>query len=165
MLNSPENRNQVISGFPNLLNDMHFEIVGGQDPNFNCIAWAGNRSDIWWEALPKDKRPAFRLDGVQVDWPFEVEDEFSIKTLIDLFTHLKYVDCEDSSYEEGYRKIAFYELNGVATHASRQLTAPPKTGIWTSKLGRSFTINHSTPFTIESPVYGEACYFMKVNMR
>ncbi|MFS4448699.1 hypothetical protein [Maribacter sp. 2307UL18-2] len=165
MLDSPENRNLVISDFPNLASDSHFKIVDGPNPNFNCIAWAGNRSDVWWQALPIDKRPMFRFDGVQVDWPFEVEDEFSIKTLIDLFTHLKYESCSDDSYEEGYRKIAFYQLNGDATHASRQLVSPPNTGIWTSKLGPSFTINHGSPFTIESPLYGKVCHFMKVNMR
>ena len=165
MLDSPENRNRIILDFPNLVSDPHFKIVGGQNPNFNCIAWAGIRSDVWWEALPKDKRPSFTLEGVKVDWPFDIKDEFSVSALIELFTHLRYTTCKDSSYEEGFRKIAFYELLGKATHASRQLTSAPETGLWTSKLGRSFTINHGTPFTIESSAYGTVCHFMKENMR
>ncbi|MDO6818089.1 hypothetical protein [Zobellia sp. 1_MG-2023] len=164
MLNSPENRNRIITGFPNLKTDSHFKIVGKPNPNFNCIAWAGNRSDVWWEALPFDKRPSYTLEGVKLDWPFDIKSEFSISALIDLFSHLKYVDCIDSLYEEGFRKVAFYELNGVATHAARQLTASPETGIWTSKLGGSYTITHGTPFTIESSIYGKACHFMKTKM-
>ena len=91
-------------------------------PNYNCIAWAANVTDSWWQSLPIDKRPTVEFDGVKYDWPFNVDDEFSTRTLTEIFTVLGYVECEDDEYEDGFKKVAFYEKDDKATHAARQLT-------------------------------------------
>ncbi|MEG3858797.1 hypothetical protein QT974_06710 [Microcoleus sp. herbarium12] len=45
---------------------------------------------------------------------------------------LGYEICKDDLLEVGYQKIAIYvDLNGIPTHAARQLV----NGKWTSKLG------------------------------
>lgn len=164
MINSLQNRNKVIKGFPNLKDDTSFEVVGKESPNYNCIAWAANRTDCWLQSLPKDKRPTFSLDGVKYDWPFNVDDEFSIRTLKEIFEKLNYEECIDGEYEKGFKKVAFYEKDSKATHAARQLTSGKNEGIWSSKLGRSFLIHHGTPYTIESKSYGKVVMFMKKNM-
>ncbi|ADV48704.1 hypothetical protein Celal_1391 [Cellulophaga algicola DSM 14237] len=164
MINSDSNRNKIIKVFPKLLDDKSFKIIGNITPNYNCIAWAANVTDCWWSSLPLGERPTHGLDGVKYDWPFEVDDEFSIKTLTEIFTFLKYVECENYDYEEGFKKVAFYVKDGRATHAARQLTAIEAKGIWSSKLGASFLIHHGTPYDIESDAYGIPVKFMKKNM-
>ncbi|MGS2738771.1 DUF7689 domain-containing protein [Sinomicrobium sp. M5D2P17] len=164
MINSEVNRNQIINAFPKLKDDKVFEIVDKASPNYNCIAWAANVTDCWWVSLPLEKRPTIRLDGVKLDWPFGVDDEFSIRILTEIFGQLGYVKCIDGDYEEGYKKVAFYEKKGEATHASRQLTYGKNKGVWSSKLGRSFLIHHGNPYTIESESYGTVTAFMKKSM-
>ena len=41
----------------------------------------------------------------------------------------------------------------TCTHAARMLA----NGMWTSKLGPSFDIIHSTPYTIQGRLYGMVC--------
>jgi hypothetical protein len=57
-------------------------------------------------------------------------------------------------------KIAIYvKQDGyTVTHAARQR----KNGLWTSKLGRSVDIQHTTPESIESDVYGTVAVYMKM---
>ena len=52
---------------------------------------------------------------------------------------LSYVECPDETFEPGYEKIAIFVLNGVPTHAARQLDSK----YWTSKLGKHEDISHS----------------------
>lgn len=164
MINSEENRQKIIKAFQKLKNDNSFKIVDRANPNYNCIAWAANVTDCWWESLPKENRPFKGLDGVKRDWPFNVDDEFSLRTLTEIFTHLGYVICENGEYEKGYKKVAFYAKDGEAKHAARQLTSGKDAGVWSSKLGSSFLIHHGTAESIESKVYGEVALFMKKSM-
>lgn len=165
MINSEQNRNRIIKAFPQLKGDKSFKIVDKANPNYNCIAWAANVTDCWWASIPLDKRPEIRLDGVKIDWPFDVDDEFSIRTLTEIFTHLGYVECEDWEYEEGFKKIAFYAKDVKATHAARQLSTGKNKGVWSSKLGSSFLIHHGTPYNIENDRYGNVAAFMKKSMK
>ncbi|WP_282179050.1 DUF7689 domain-containing protein [Maribacter stanieri] len=165
MLDSAQNRSSIIKAFPKLKDDKSFKIVDKANPNYNCIAWAANVTDCWWANIPKNERPKVTLDGVKIDWPFEVEDEFSISALVQIFTSLKFIECENWEYEEGFKKIAFYKKGNNATHAARQLTYGKHKGIWSSKLGGSFLIHHETPHTIESIIYGKPVLYMKQNMR
>ena len=165
MINSDQNRKLIFKSFPSLEDDESFKVVDRRNPNYNCIAWAANVTDCWWQSLPLDKRPTIGLDGVKYDWPFDVDDEFSIKTLTEIFTHLGYTKCENGEYEDDFKKVAFYEKDNKATHAARQLTADKNKGIWSSKLGRSFLIHHGTPYSIESNKYGKVVAFMKKSMK
>ena len=54
-------------------------------------------------------------------------------------------------------KVAIYLLNGMPTHAARQLS----TGKWTSKLGLSIDIEHDSPDVLDGPEYGKASIFLK----
>ena len=58
-------------------------------------------------------------------------------------------------YDPGKEKIALYAYPDSEewTHAARQLA----NGLWTSKLGPSFDISHSTPYTIQGRLYGMVC--------
>jgi len=60
----------------------------------------------------------------------------------------------------GFEKISIFELNGIITHASRQL----QNGLWTSKLGWqpniSFDVSH-TINSISNGVYGNVIIYMK----
>lgn len=165
MLNSAENKNAIIKAFPLLINDKIFKIEDNS-PNYNCIAWAALVTDCWWDKLPIDKRPSYRyIDGVKVDWPFSVDDEFSTRVLIEIFENLKFEICETGGYEEGFKKVVIYEKDGEATHMARQITWSKNKGTWTSKLGPSFRISHETPKSLEGNIYGYAVIYMKKSMK
>jgi len=163
LLDSPINRNEIIKVFPGLKNDKFFKIEDSS-PNYNCIAWAAHVTDCWWDKLPHGNRPSIRFDGVKVDWPFDVDFEFSTRVLIEIFTQLSFVICEDGEYEDGFKKVVIYEKDAEATHMARQLTNSTNKGIWTSKLGGWFRITHESPLTIEGNAYGVATIFMKKSM-
>ncbi|MEZ4858537.1 MAG: hypothetical protein R2781_06975 [Flavobacteriaceae bacterium] len=163
MLNTSQNRSDVIKDFPLLMEDSNFEIVDSS-PNYNCIAWAANVTDMWWDKLPINLRPAIRFDGVKVDWPFNAPDEFSTKALLHIFTSLKFEVCSNGDYEAGFKKVVIYEKNGAATHMARQLTNGINKGIWSSKLGSSYRVLHSTPENLISIHYGEPKIYLKKSM-
>lgn len=147
-LDTNANRLLVISLFPELSEDSEFKITSNQDTNYNCIAWANGRDNIWWWPFPK-------LDGV-CEWPIPETDP-GINTLVKLFESKGYSICTDSSFNPQYVKVALYaDSNGDFTHAARQ----DRKGLWKTKLGESFDIVHGTPFTIEGELYGEVKIFM-----
>jgi hypothetical protein len=70
-----------------------------------------------------------------------------------------YSVCEICDFDPKYKKIVLYvKTNSTeCTHAAREL----RNGFWSSKLGRYVDIQHGTPYTIESKVYGEVYCFMR----
>ena len=163
MHNFDNYKNIIIKKFPKLDKDVKFDIIDKPDPNYNCIAYAANRTDAWLQPLDLD--PPVRLNGVLYNWPFDTEREFTIPALTNIFANLGYVICESWHYEDGFRKVAFYGNGDIqATHAARQLTHGKNKGVWASKLGRSFLITHETPLNIESETYGTVKLFMKKNI-
>ena len=163
MLNSQQNIALIKGNFPNLANDKDFRIAEYPCPDFNCIAWAANKRDVFWEHIPEDKRPLTHLDGASHDWPFDLPNDNSKSVLVNLFEILGYEKCLDEHYEDGFKKVALYGTDLKFTHAARQLVA--KKGIWTSKLGKSFMIEHGSPFSVEGNIYGKVYQFMKKSMR
>ena len=152
-LDSEENRIAVIEAFPELEFDISFKITSNPDPSYNCIAWAANYSNFWWQ--PSLNSP---YDGTF--WPLKSLDN-DVNALIGVFKSLKYEICDDWMKEPFFKKVALYgNEEGKYTHASRQL----QTGIWTSKLGQDFDISHSTPFKIEGDAYGKVIIFMRKKM-
>ena len=148
-LDCEANRKSIIQAFPRLEFDKLFKITSNNDPAYNCIAWAANYSNIWWEPSP-----GAPFDGTY--WPLESLDK-DIKSLIDAFKFLKYEICDNCYPERKFKKVALYQdEDGNYTHASRQL----RSGVWTSKLGQSFDISHGSPFTVEGDAYGKAKIFM-----
>ena len=154
-LDCPVNRDQIFYCFPGLKADPNFKVTSSVDSNYNCIAWASLRSDVWFEAAPG---VPFICDGVSYDWPFGAINDPSIDGLIDLFVKQGYEQCDGWEQEKNFRKVALY-WDGILnyTHAARQL----RDGFWTSKLGTSFDIQHGNPFYIEGPLYGKVHSFMR----
>lgn len=159
MLNSEENRQAILQAFPKLLEDALFEVTSSENPNYNCIAWAGIRNNIWWQVT--NSSVPIIIDGITRDWPFGAIHSLYTEGLIDLFNKLGYEIQDDlnSEIENDIRKVALYfnPNDGKWTHAARQ----KKGGVWTSKLGPSFDIHHSNPFTIEGDLYGNVYAIMR----
>ena len=81
-----------------------------------------------------------------------------IETVILFCAANGYALCDSNAHEEGYEKIAIYELSGWGVqHVARQL----KDGSWTSKLGEWEDIRHRSPLSVESDDYGRVSRCMK----
>jgi hypothetical protein len=75
-----------------------------------------------------------------------------------LFEQHGYERCADGALEEGYEKVALYETeDGDRIHVARM--AP--SGRWSSKLGRSYDIEHATCESVESVWSGRLVEFMR----
>jgi len=150
-----EVRRKLIQAFPKLIHDEEFKVTSKSDPSYNCIAWAYHIDNRWmW---PNTGEYEF-LDGIHF-WPSEEIMDCNVQHFIEAFRLKGYEQCESSSFEIGYRKIALYVLSGttICTHAARQLG----NGNWTSKLGEYNDIYHGTPEAIENDIYGNVFCFMK----
>lgn len=160
--NADELKKAIIADFPGLDTDPDFTISGKPDINYNCIAWAAFRTNVWWWPIPIDKRPFVQLDGVVIDWPHDLPCEYNIENLVSLFEKEGYKECTDGKYQEGFRKVALYfnESTGEMTHGARQLTSGKQCGLWTSKLGDSEQIIHGTAEALEGKIYGKVAKFM-----
>ncbi|PJE03034.1 MAG: hypothetical protein CK427_06170 [Leptospira sp.] len=139
-----ESRISLIN-FPNSINDP-FLITSPTSPLYNCIAWAYGDNERWFWPQEQD---AF--------WPENVTNSVKLDSFIELFVSIGYVQCDDSTLEEGYLKIAIYtNSNNLPTHAARQL----ENGEWTSKMGPWHDVSHSLN-SMENGEYGNATVFMK----
>lgn len=131
--------------FPRLTNENHRE-TSPATVEYNCIAWAAEDTEHWWEP---------GVYWLPADWP---EDDCGLGALEQMFHALGYENCGlDASLETGFLKVALYGSGYFYTHAARQLTS----GRWTSKLGKAVDIEHDTPGDIADGVYGELMKIMK----
>lgn len=146
---------EITQDFPKLKHDKGFLISSNADSHYNCIAWACFYQDRWIQP-PYLGRP--NLDCV-VWWPPSVPTGLDPDNLIELFKSKGYEICNSFIHEPGYRKVALYksESTNLWTHASRELT----NGFWSSKLGNSNDIQHSTPLELENDIYGKVYCYMK----
>ena len=137
--------------FPGLRYDDGFLITRPEDADYNCSAWAFRRKDCWlW--------PDEETDGVAV-WPENSNGDTGVKTFIEAFKSQGYEVCDSTEHEADVEKIALYAYPDTeeCTHASRQLD----NGMWTSKLGPSFDICHSSPYTIQGRLYGSVVCILR----
>ena len=133
---------RVEARFPNLVKD-GYDIESSRDPGYNCIAWAAGNNTRWWWPVG--------LGGYY--WPRHAPAVETVDSFIVAFERDGYSVCETADLEPGYEKIAIYaDPSGVPTHAARQLPS----GLWTSKLGSSYDIEHATLEGLEGNIYGEA---------
>lgn len=107
--------------------------------NYNCIAWAVGVTDAWWWPVPGRY------------WPADVPREESRAAFLAVFAKLGYSPCATADLEAGVEKIALYAVGEKPSHAARQLAS----GVWTSKLGPSIDIEHTTLEALAGGVYGE----------
>ena len=80
-----------------------------------------------------------------------------IESLKEVFAGLKYEQCDDGSFEEGYEKVALYENNGRFEHAALQTPS----GRWRSKMGRGPLIEHLSPESLSDRIYGRPTIYMR----
>lgn len=94
-------------------------------------------------------------------WPEGVQREETVNAFIELFKMQGYEVTDNDTLETGYLKIAiFCNSQNKPTHAARQLT----NGSWTSKLGRSYDVEHDLrdPEICAAPChYGGVAVVMK----
>ncbi|MDY6294209.1 MAG: hypothetical protein SPL78_08935 [Bacteroidales bacterium] len=151
----PEYLKPIICGsFPGLCSDSKFEITSPQDARYNCISWAMMHKDRWTQ--PPAGYPY--LDGV-FWWPPNALNGTDISCLVDAFVKEGYEICSSAEFEDDFVKVALYHnpKNNKWTHACRLL----RTGVWASKLGTSFDIEHGSPYTIEGETYGKVYCIMR----
>lgn len=114
--------------FPNL-RSLPYSIQSPRTRQYNCFAWAAGRNDIRWEP---DRMQQFY-------WPPQAPRSFSIQAFVEAYRTLGFAPCDDTSFEPGFEKIAFYATPDLRVkHAARQLS----NGLWTSKLGDIEDIEH-----------------------
>ena len=150
-------RDSIIIAFPKLASDNSFKITSPCDVKYNCIAWAyGMYKDRWMQAYPSG---FIALDGVVYWWPDSPKTDRNIKHYIEAFEKRGFVLCKDYTLEEGFLKVALYinPATDECSHASRQKNS----GVWISKLGPQFDIEHGTPFSLEGSSYGNVFCCMK----
>ena len=126
------------SQFPDLARTGH-RVTSPPDPVYNCIAWAAGVTDAWWWPDPR---------GYDY-WPPGLPCQETVDAFVKVFETLGYVACADDALETGWEKVALYALNGVPTHAARQLPSRR----WTSKLGPEDDIEHELDGLV-GPLYG-----------
>lgn len=130
------------------LDATNHKVTSPHTHEYNCIAWAAEENDRWWWPAP---------EGVTY-WPPGVPRATTQEAFIGAFATLGYTPCASGELELGFDKVVLYvDSNNVPTHMARQL----EDGTWTSKLGNSNDINHSTPDVVAGPVYGRAHAFLR----
>ena len=123
-----------------------YSITSPATPVYNCIAWAAGVTDDWWWPDPM---------GVSA-WPLTVPRMETMEAFLMAFESLGYSRCDDAALEPGFEKVALYALDGVPTHAARQLPS----GRWTSKCGELEDIEHMLD-GLTGTWYGTVAHFLK----
>ena len=142
------NRDNYIEGkFPDLFKT-GYTITSPQDQTYNCIAWTASDNTHWWE-------PDFFF---QHYWPTTAPRNYSPQAYVLAYETVGYKICDDSSFEEGYEKIAIYvdKKTNQVPHATRQLNNTT----WTSKLGKNYDISHALE-GLNGDTYARPEIFMK----
>jgi hypothetical protein len=138
--------------FPNSF-QYPFQPTSQQTWDYNCIAWAYGVNNKWFWPLP----PPPNSPITKWFWPPNIPSVVNINSFIKLFESIGYEICADELLEEGYLKIAIYEINNTPTHAAKQLP----NGLWSSKLGPNVDVSHTIETTKNSSVYGNVSVFMR----
>ena len=138
-------KSQIEYLFPKLQNS-EFRITSPEDESYNCIAWATHITHIkWWPCT-----------WAGYYWPSDIPIEDSVETFIVTYESLGFKVCDNHEFEDGFEKIAIFEQGSRTKHAARQL----ESGLWTSKLGDSFDIEHKL-FDLTGKQYGKIAAILK----
>ena len=146
-MDTPSWADLFINGFPNLYGE-GFEIVDQPSNRYNCIAYAAADTSEWWWP-----------DGINY-WPPWATRDNRMESLEEVFAGLGYEQCDDSDPEDGYQKVALYEIQSGFQHAAAQMP----NGRWRSKMGRGPVIEHRNPDSLSSGIYGNPTIFMRRNV-
>jgi hypothetical protein len=121
--------------FPKLTADTHRQ-TSAQDDFYNCVAWVFGDNTQWWESSTATGRY----------WPSGAPQNRSLAAYRTLFANRGYEDCDDASHEPGIEKIAVYVHD---EYGFRHVAWQDERGVWWSKLGESFDIEHSSVDVLE----------------
>ena len=136
---------QFSAAFPKLTAN-NYSLTSPFDVQYNCIAWAAGENDVWW--WPDNMLTRY--------WPEQAPRLETIDAFVQAFSTKSFFPCNNGAMEQGFEKIALYALNGIPTHAARQLPD----GIWTSKLGPNVDVSHTLD-ALDGPEYGSVVMFLK----
>lgn len=140
-------RSRVERHFP-ALRSSDYDLTSPQDGRYNCVAWAAGDNSKWWD--PSGGGGTYWPPGLPVR-NFEVS-EYS-QPYIEAFESLGYEECDSSDFEEGFEKVAIFEV----AHVARQLP----NGRWASKLGEMEDIEHDRLKSMEGGPYGHVVSVMR----
>lgn len=130
------------------LSKRNHKVTSPPDGYYNCIAWAAEDNERWWEPGPC---PYYY-------WPEGVPHQPTVAAYVQAFETLGYKSCDDGSFEQGFQKVVLYvDKNGNPTHMARQLPD----GRWASKLGEWYDIEHQSPAVVAGGKYGTVKTFLK----
>ena len=91
-----------------------FRRTSPPDVAYNCVAWAVQDTDRWWD--PADEHGYY--------WPSAVRRELSLANLIAALSTVGFDECENAAPEAGFQKVAIYsDSHGWPTHVARQLAS------------------------------------------
>ena len=136
---------QLIAAFPKLSSE-GLAIKDKPSERYNCIAYAAGDTAKWWWP-----------DGINY-WPTWATLDNRIESLNEAFAGLGYEQCQNSDAEEGYQKVALYEVGGKFLHAAVQMP----NGLWRSKMGQGPVIEHRSPESLSGGMYGEVTAYMRI---
>ena len=126
-----------------------YEVRSIKTWRYNCIAFTADDVSAWW--WPDDAKDS------DAYWPIDRREE-KLDCFMEAYQSLGYAACEEEGKEEGFEKIAIYALNGIPSHAAKQLPD----GRWKSKLGPDEDIHHNSVKALEDDFnYGKVVQYMK----
>jgi hypothetical protein len=130
-----------------------YEITSPRNKLYNCIAWAVDDDEHWWQ-------PGNFPSGYY--WPEGVPNEVTLEAFEAAYKRVGYRTCADGELEDGYEKVVLYTKDGLPSHAAKQLP----NGRWTSKCGKLEDIEHATPQSVGgADGYGEPVMYMRRRIR
>jgi len=133
------------SAFPSLAGTQ-YQITSNRSVHYNCIAWAASRNDAWWWPDPMGR-------GF---WPDGVARVATIDSFVQAFATLGYIRGQSDAVDPDEEKVALFAKGDTPLHAARQLS----NGKWTSKLGKSYDIEHELQ-AIAGDQYGRVACILR----
>jgi hypothetical protein len=150
-------RAQLKERFENLT-DEAFEVQSPETWAYNCFGWAMGESERWW--YPPSSKPGQYWpiqEGAEEFWPHGVLAAPFVPLFEKAFSTKGYESCEAPDLETDLEKVAIYGYETQeARHAARQLTS----GNWTSKIGHSVDLEHTSLDVLEGAFYGRVVAVM-----
>jgi len=117
-----------------------FRITSSVDDVYNCVAWAVNDVHRWW--WPTGESNFY--------WPANLPATVTVPAFQAMLESMNFEVCNDTYLQSEFDRVAvFADRDSIPTHAARQL----RSGLWTSKLGRSVDIEHEL-HALEGSIYG-----------
>jgi hypothetical protein len=133
-----------LAQFPNSFSEP-FSITSAETPQYNCVAWALDDMENWWEA------------DEDYLWLDHLHWDNSLSTMQHFFQHFGFDPIDKPNFNNGIEKIALFSENGInCTHVAKQLP----NNIWTSKLGVSHDVTH-TLSAMEKGIYGDVAMILQ----